>query len=461
MSGLFGTLSIALSSLAVSQQQLETSSSNVANASTAGYSRETAVTEAGAPIRLGNLVLGTGVVLRKIESLRDPILEIQLNQATQQQSDLNAQLAQMQQLQTNFSSATSGIGADISNFFNMLQQLSPDPSNLALRQSVITAAANLARDFNSAASNLTTQQANLNLTVQQSVGEVNNLTTQLASVNKQIAVLENAHVDASTLIDQQTNIIRQLSSLIDLQVIQTEKGGIEVATAKGTALVSGDQSFALSTQTGQNGNTHVFAGTMDITSSISGGSLAGTLHTRDQEIPNFLSQLDQLAAGFSNAVNVASAQGFDLNGVQGTSMFSTPPVGVTGAAATMQAVMTDPSLIAASFDGTPGSNGNLADLLGVATQQVANGQTPIGAYSNLVFQVGSATSNTSADADAAGQILQQLQDQRNSVSGVSLDEEAANIIQYQTAYQAAARVVSTINSLLADTVNLGLGAAVQ
>ena len=108
-----------------------------------------------------------------------------------------------------------------------------------------------------------------------------------------------------------------------------------------------------------------------------------------------------------------------------------------------------------------GSNGNLANLSAVANQVIANGQTPVSFYANLVFQVGSATSNTSADASASEQIMQQLQDQRGSVSGVSLDEEAANMIQFQTAYQASARVISTINSLLADAVNLGLGAAVQ
>jgi flagellar hook-associated protein 1 len=157
MSGLFGTLSIALSGLSASQQALETTSNNVANANTPGYSREVPELEAGAPITYGSLSMGTGVVLDQIQSLRDPILEIQLNQETQQQSSLNAQLTQLQQIQTGFSGSNSGIGADISNFFNALEQLSPDPSNLALRQSVLTAAGNLATDFNTAANNLTTQ----------------------------------------------------------------------------------------------------------------------------------------------------------------------------------------------------------------------------------------------------------------------------------------------------------------
>jgi flagellar hook-associated protein 1 len=131
-------------------------------------------------------------------------------------------------------------------------------------------------------------------------------------------------------------------------------------------------------------------------------------------------------------------------------------VGCRGA---ITVTMTDPSLLAASSDGSTGSNGNLANLSAVANQNIVNGQTPIDAYSNLVGQVGSTTSNTSADADASSLILQQLQDQNGSVSGVSLDEEASNLIQYQSAYQAAARVVSTINLLLLDAVNLGMDQA--
>ncbi len=163
----------------------------------------------------------------------------------------------------------------------------------------------------------------------------------------------------------------------------------------------------------------------------------------------------------ANSLNTANQAGFDLNGNAGGNLFVPPPASGVGAAATLAVNITDPALLAASSDGTPGSNGNLAVLSAVANQGVVNGETPITFYSNLVFQIGSATANTSADDSASSLILQQLQDQRGSVSGVSLDEEAANIVKYQTAYQAAARVVSTVDSLLSDAVNLGLDAPVQ
>ncbi len=460
MSGLFGTLSVALSGLSVSQQEMETTSNNVANANTPGYTREVADTTPGDPIEIGSLSVGTGVVSQKIESLRDSMLQIQINQATQQNGSLNASLTQLQQIQTQFSSATSGIGADISNFFNSLQQLSPDPSSLTLRQAVLTAAGNLATDFNGAAATLQTQRSNIDQNVAQTVTQVNSLTSQIASVDQQISDIKSINQNPGTLVDQQNNLIQQLSGLIDVQVIPTDQG-VTLATSDGTTLVSGSTSYALSTEAGSNGMQQIFSGGHDITSSLTGGSLAGLIQVRDQEIPSISASLDQLAGGLATSLNAANAQGTDLNGDVGGNIFQVPPANDAGAAATMTVTMTDPSQLAASSDGAVGSNGNLANLAAVANAALANGQTPVESYATLVGEVGSEASNTSADADAAAMILQQLQDQNGSVSGVSLNEEASNLIQYQTAYQAAARVVSTVNSLLGDTINLGIDAAVS
>jgi flagellar hook-associated protein 1 FlgK len=459
MAGLFGSLSIALSGLSISQEEMATTSNNVANANTPGYSREVTDIAAGAPINEGTLSYGTGVVLEKIQSLRDPMLLIQINQTTQQNSSLNSSLTQLQQIQTQFASSTSGIGADISNFFNALQQLSPDPSDLTLRQAVLTAANTLATDFNNTASSLQTQSSNIDQNVVATVSQVNSLTSQIASVDQQIGVLQagNPNADTGTLVDTQNNLIQQLSALVDVQVIPTGQG-ITVATSNGTALVSGSQSFALTTQL-DNGVQHIFAGIADITGSLSGGSLAGLIQVRDQEIPRIGGSLDQLAAGLANGLNAANAKGFDLNGAVGGNIFVPPPVSGVGAAATLTVSMTNPALIAASSDGTTGNNGNLAHLSAVADTALANGQTPIDSYASVVSQIGSDTANTSADADASNSILQQLQDENGSVSGVSLDEEASNLIQYQTAYQSAAKVVSAINLLLLDAVNLGMGVA--
>lgn len=454
MSGLYGSLSVALSALLASQQALETSANNVANANTPGFTRQRPVIIPGDPVILGNLSFGTGVVLEKLQSLRDPILELRLNQQAQQQGKLDSMLGALQQIQVMFSGTDSGIGDAVSKFFDSLQQLSTDPSSMSLRQGVLTAAGNLASVFNTTSHNLLAQRANLDLNVKQTVEEVNTLTAQIADVNGQITNLENLHEDASAFIDKRTTLIRQLSGLVDLSVIQTEHG-IGLATLNGTPLVSETSSFPLTSAMGTDGMQRILAQGKDVTSSLVAGKLAGLVEMRDTTIPGIQDNLDQLAAGLATSLNVAHRKGFDLNGNAGGDLFVPPPAGGVGAAAALSVAFTDPALLAASSDGTPGSNGNLAVLSAVHDQAVVAGQKPLDFYSRLIFQVGSDTANASADLNASSLILRQLEDQRSSISGVSLDEEAANIVRYQTAYQAAARVVTTVNDMLDAAVNLG------
>jgi flagellar hook-associated protein 1 FlgK len=454
MSGLLGSLSIALSALVANQQALEVSANNVANVNTPGFSRQRPVMVPGDPVVIGGLSFGTGVVMQKLESLRDSILELRLNQESQTQGQLDSTLSALQQIQVTFSGTDSGIGDAVSKFFDSVQQLSTDPTSLSLRQGVLTAASNLATSFNTASHSLQTQQSNLDLNVVQTVGEINTLTPQIASLNQQITTLENLHEDASAFIDRRGALIRQLSDLVDVSVIQTEHG-ITLTTSNGTPLVAQERSFQLTTQIAAGGIHKILAGTVDITGLIPSGKLGGLLDVRDNRLPALRTDLDQLAAGLATALNTAHRSGFDLNGNPGADLFAPPPAGGVGAAAALSVAITDPVLLAASSDGTPGSNGNLAVISAVHDQAVVAGQTPLDFYSSLVFKVGSQTANAAADLDASQLILRQLEDQRAAISGVSLDEEAANIVRYQSAYQAAARVVSTVNTLLDVAIHLG------
>ncbi|SRR5712692_73018 len=454
MSGLFGTLSIALSALEASQGALASTTNNVANVNTPGFSRQRPVLVENSPVVQGQLTFGTGVTLQQIESLRDPILQMRIQEETQHQGQLDAFVSAMQQAQVMFASSSGDIGSQISKFFSSLSQLSTNPANLALRQGVLTAAANLASTFRNTASNLTQQRSNLDLSVTQAIQQVNLLTKRIAGLNSQISGMQGLNQDASAFIDQRDVLIGQLSSLVDVSQIHSDNG-LTLTTSNGTALVAGGQSFALNTQTDISGVQHIFAQGKDITGNLTSGQLGGLLQARDQNIPTLLSNLDTLAAGFATSVNTAHRSGFDLNGAAGGDFFVAPPISGVGAAASMAVQITDPALIAASSDGSPGSNGNVNVLSAVHDQVVASGQTATEYYANLVFGVGSNVSNGSAELSSSQLILRQLQDQRGSVSGVSLDEEAANMVQYQRAYDAAARVVTTVNQMLDTVINMG------
>ncbi len=121
---------------------------------------------------------------------------------------------------------------------------------------------------------------------------------------------------------------------------------------------------------------------------------------------------------------------------------------MTGASSSFTVAITDPNLVAASSDGTVGSNGNAQALAKLQNQNIVNGQTPANFYSGLIFQIGNDISQAQSEQTAVGLVQQQLQDQRSAISGVSLDEEAVSLIRFQGAYQAAANVVSVVNHLL-------------
>jgi flagellar hook-associated protein 1 FlgK len=242
--------------------------------------------------------------------------------------------------------------------------------------------------------------------------------------------------------------------LIDVSVIQSDTG-IALTTSNGTALVAGGQAFGLNTQLDASGVQHIFSNGNDITSKINSGQLGGLLAVRDQKIPALLNSLDTLAAGLENGFNNANAQGFDLNGNQGGNIFAAPAANAQGAAADMTVIMTDPALLAASSDGSAGSNGNVANLSAIHDQKMISGERPSDFYSNVVFGIGNDVSNGTAELQSAQAVLQQLQDQRGSISGVSLDEEAAHTVQFQRAYDAAAQVATAINQMLETVIHMG------
>ncbi len=452
MPGLTTALSIATQALMVQQEALQVATNNIANANTPGYSREVLDLTENPPVSQGSLWFGTGVSAGKVESIRDQMLELRIYDETQQQGNAQAQSTALQQVEGLVSDPTQGIGADLTAFFNSINQLSTDPTSIPLRQSMLTAANNLANDFHSTVAQVDTIQHNLDLNVTQSVNQINQLTTQIAALNGQIAPLQQLGQDAGTLEDQRNELIRQLSQLTSVQVIQSDQGET-LATGNGTPLVVGTQSFALTTAPDASGMQHIFAQGTDITTTLNGGQLGGLLTVRDQSIPSLLSDLDGLAGGLASNFNTAHKAGFDLAGNTGQDFFA-PAAPGAGAAAAFQVLITDPSAIAASSDGSPGSNGNLANLLAVRDQKLPSGTSPIDDYSNLVFNAGNWSAQAQAQATATQTSLQQLNTQRDSVSGVSIDEETTNLIRYQNAYQAAARVISTIDTLTQDLFNI-------
>lgn len=460
MSSLFGTMSVALQSMLAQQGALEVVANNVANANTPGYSREVPNFEERPPVLSGNFMVGTGVSMASVESVRDNILNLRIQQETSQQSGLGSYVGSMNQVQALFNETQgTGLQSYLSNFFSSFQSLATDPTSSPLRQATITAGQNLSDAFNQTSQSLSTIRHGLDQSVMQTVTEVNQLTAQVANLNQQIKSVSNSGDSPGALEDQRDLALSKLSNLIDTAVVYSSGGGVTVTTTNGTALVTDGQSDDLTTQLDTTTGMHkVMAQGGDITSSIAGGQLLGLINARDHGIPSTQSSLDNLASAIVSAVNTQQEEGYDLNGTPGTNFFvpfSPATAGSNaGAASTMTLAIESPSQIAASSDGTLGDNGNASALANLLNQPIVSGQTAGDYYSNLIDQVGNDVSNATSEQEAVGLVLRQLTNQQAAVSGVSLDEEASNLVMFQRAYEASARVISTIDELVSTTINM-------
>jgi len=460
MGSITSLIDIAQQALMADQEALNVTSNNVANQNTAGYTRQVVNFQSVDAVTLSGSTFGSGVTA-SATSQRDRVLEQQVQQQTQTQAQSGAFESALQQVENIFglSSTTSSasstvLGTAINSFFSSLTALASNPSDTATRQNVLTAANTLAGAFNSASNQLAQVSTSLNQQVVGDVSQVNSLTKTIASLNAQITS-SSPNADAGALEDQRQLAIAQLSKLVGLNQISTENNGITLTTSSGAVLVSGSKSFPVST-TLVGGTIHILAGVdgQDVTSNLTGGDLGGVLQARDQQLPSYQNELDSFAFGIGSAVNAQNELGVDGNGNPGAALFSLPPT-PSGAAALIAVATTDPNAIAAAAPGE-GSAGNANVLAGLSSAGVMGGQTASEFLASFLGQIGSDASAATTNNSAQQATLTQLTTQRDSLSGVSLDQEAANLTQYQRAYQSAAQVFNIANSIMASALNLGV-----
>ncbi len=453
MSSLSATLSTATQSLLAQELQLQVTNNNIANANTAGYSRETVTLTEADPTQSGRVSIGNGVNVQGISSVRDELLSRRIQQQTSQQGSADAQVNALNQIEALFPSTGSSLATSLSGFFTSLTGLSANPADAASRQTAISSAQTLVNQFHTLSAGLSGPGSDLNTNVKTDVEQINQLSTEAASLNQQLVEQQAVGQNTGTIGDQLSQVETQLATLTNISVTHTTEGD-SITTGSGTPLVLGNQSYALTTSSAADGHLQILdASGVNVTANISGGDLGGTLQVRDTEIPALSSALDTLANQFATAFNQAQTQGYDENGKAGAALFTIPAT-VSGSAANIQLASTDAASIAASSDGTSGSNGNLSNLTNLQNSALPSGQSVTVLSSNLIYQIGNLTANATAQSSAIKLSLNALNDQQASVSGVSIDEESTNLIRFQQAYQAAAKVVSTIQTLFDTTINM-------
>jgi flagellar hook-associated protein 1 FlgK len=455
MGGLNTALLNAMSGLNASQGALDATSNNIANVNTPGYTREEALLSESPETQTGEEISGGGVQLLGLQSIRDELLNLQINQQTSLQGAANTESSSLDQVQTLFNPTGTDIASALSDFSSSLVELSGNSTSTSAQQAVLSAGQGLATAFNTTASGLTSAQTAATQQVPDTVSQINSLTAQIAQLNGQLTQVPAAE-DGGTTQDQLDQAVQQLSGLTNISVTQTNNGET-ITTGSGTPLVEGNQSYNLQSAPGANGQAVVEdSNGNNITSSITGGTLGGSLTIANQTIPGILTQLNTLASQFATEFNSAQSGGTDSNGNAGAAFFS-GTTNLNSAAADISVALTSPSQIAVNSDGSTGGSGNVANLSAALTNDLPSGQSAAGGFASILFNVGTAASNASTQSTAIGDNLTQLTALQGSVSAVNIDEETTNLLRYQTAYEAASRVVSTVQVL--DNAALDMGSS--
>lgn len=455
MQGLNATLSMASEALSAESGALEITNNNITNVNTAGYSRETVNLSAKASVDDGAAVQSGGVAYNGFSSVRNAVLLIGIQQKTSDVGSLTAQSSLWSQVESGFSGTTTGVGAAVSSLFSAISTLSATPTSAGGRQAALSAAQSVVDAFHQAAANLADAQTQANSGVSGIVTQINQLTSQIATLNAELSPTASAGKDGGSLQDQRDALTTQLAGLTGIVSTSTQTVP-SLTTAGGSPLVVGSSAFTLQVSQGTDGKQHVLdAQGKDITAALTGGSLGGTLAMRDAGIPQISANLSSLASQFATAMNTAQAAGYNAAGTAGAALFSLPTDG-TSAAAGLGLAITDGAALALSSDQNAGDGGNVSKFLSVQNSSLPGGKTPTDTYASLVQTIGSASASVSGSLTATNAALTQLTAQQASESGVSIDEETTNLLRFQQAYTAAAKVVSIVNDLYSTLMNMGV-----
>jgi len=452
MSSIGSILNSALSALQASQLGISVASNNIANSSNLQYTRQRLVTVPAADF-LGQ-VGGLGVQVLGVESIRDALIEKRLRQEDASKGGADTLSRMLSNIEPLFmDSDGTGLQQYLSDFFNSFQSLSTDQSSSTLRQIVRTRAEALAGAFSRTRQELVQMQADANDAVSQLVTKINDLASQIARVAGQIAT---AGGTASEFRDQRSSLVRQLASIIDVH--ELDNGDTYQLTIGGNRLlVLGPKDFAVTTGVDGSGFTHVYSGIDDITSEVEIGELAAQLHVRDMYVPAYLAQLDDLAYNIVQEVNSRHSAGYDLDGNTGIDFFAalSGSTGAAGLMATSPAVAGNLRSIAASSEASGVGNQTAIEIGNLIFENVTPAGSFVDQYRRLVFRVATDVSNAETSLREHEALSTQLEARRQAVSGVSTDDETLQLMQFQRAYEASAKLISAVDEMLRVVLSIG------
>ena len=459
---IYGMFNVASTALLTQQKALDVTANNIANVNTEGYSRQRVTMEQNEPVYYLGGTLGTGVQANQyILRVYDQFINTQLAESESKSGQYEAELDVLEKAELMFDETTGyGLNDAMSQFFNSWQELSNNPSGYTERAALISDTDNLTNIFGQLYTGLADVQSDCDISIESAVKEINSLSSQIAELNLKIAEVEAGGHSANEFKDNRDLALKELSTLIDVTSFEDGDGFLTITTANGNTLVDRTNSWELTTHENADTFQDVFwvsaTGTeVNITDDITSGKLKGWLQARDETVVGYKDKLNELASAIINEVNTLHSGGTTLDGTvtTGVDYFT----GTNASTIALNADIADDSnLIAAALptESIPGGNGTaiaIAELQNTETMSVFTA-TFDDFYTALVGDVGSDVSVAGINGDHQDAVSLQLNAYREEVSGVNLDEEMVDLVQYQAAYNAAAKLVSAVDEML-ETLN--------
>lgn len=462
MSTLFN---IGLSGINAHKRSLEIVGQNLSNASTPGYSRQVAGLQsrsAGVP---GSAAQLQGVIATGPRRTADAAITRSLRTSAEGNGYAQARLRVLEETEALAGDPeTNAVGTAVDAFFVAAGKLSVDASSIGLRRVFLDSADRLASTLRSAYEDVERIRDQADVRIQASVEETNRLAGRVAELNRQIASSEINGTEAGDLRDERDRALNALSDLAGVRVIESDRGMLDVQTADGHQLVAGIKSFTFTTEADPSNGGHLRIRASDapgqpiVQGSRLGGAIGGAIAGRDGALVAHTQALDDLAFDLAAAVNTTLAGGTDLDGNAGVPLFDAG-ASRTGAAGVIQLdarIRGQPRALAIGASSAPGDNTGALAIVGLETQGFvgAGNDTPADAVATAIFTLASDARSAREDAETKGLVFEETQALRESLLGVSMDEELVAMTEAQRAFQASAKIIEAADQVAQEIIGL-------
>ncbi|MBL7715961.1 MAG: flagellar hook-associated protein FlgK [Bdellovibrionales bacterium] len=460
------------SGLMTSKAAIGTTGHNISNANTEGFSRQRVdqATTTPHPRAGEKRVIGTGTKIDRVRRINDEYLEKQIRSSHRLLNHFEEKDMMLKQVEDIFNEMNGdGLNRLMSRYFNEFRKLANEPDNEAVRQSVREATQSMVNDFHRIRNEVVSTSRHIDSRLEGYISELNNYADQMRTLNRRIREVELGNGSPNDLYDRRDEILKKISSYLDITTHKDNHGNVNIDIQGVGPLVTGDAFEQFSTERSPMDDQGKMDGSVDIrtsgsvrgivTHNIKGGKLGALLEVRDQAITQVLNRMDELAYNIAESTNAIHEQGFTRDGVQGVKFFKQLD-GKNRAAELLELsdeVKYNSNAIAtAAAPDAPGDNRIALLVSGLQHHRIMNDGkvTADDFYNSIVSDVGVSSSRNRENLGQQKEIQTQLGKMRDSISGVSLDEETTNLMQYQHIYGASAKVIQVADEMLKTVLEL-------